>query len=618
MKTPQPRPDAPFRPVDKCKLILETNRFLLPLVLILALGSPSNGEQSKDRMPAAGICAVTQSWAPENRNIEHVLDMIDRAAGQRADIVCLPQECVPTDGGEDAKTALDKIANAAAAQKIHLVANLKEKAGDKLYLTSYLIGPDGTLLGKYRKSHRLPDEQITLGDDLPVFDTRFGKIGLMIGTDHYWPEIPLVLALRGAELILWSGGPEPVPQGYPLEIKMRVRALDDHVTLACSNYAGELPYLASNYPAYTGQPLGRSYVVDRSGILVADTGHRVGVAVARLDLSRPKDIYHLTFDQDRKLFHYLVDPNLKPLVFHGKKRRIRVSIAQVSSAHGPNPDPGSEFARIIDAAGRRGPDVIVMGEFGLPTETEVARRTFALVAEKAKKYQSYIVIGGLRDPELPYEGNRRASWAYLWDRTGKVIGKYRISQYGRSKELPVFKTDFGVVGLILCGDIYSQEICRALALQGAEIILCGSQSWGASGEFNRWMQKARAIDNCLYMATAHLPMSEISQRSYIIDPYGYTLAASEYWRDSVATAEVDLDAPRVWFAASDTPGRAGKPGYLAGYYPKVIPEKRTDFRAVLFAGRRPELYKPIVEKSLAHRKTPDEVSKRMSEPCKTH
>ena len=54
--------------------------------------------------------------------------------------------------------------------------------------------------------------------------------------------------------------------------------------------------------------------------------------------------------------------------------------------------------------------------------------------------------GGLNDPALPYKNehafqNRRASWAYLWDRTGKVIGKYRISQYGGSKELPVFKQD---------------------------------------------------------------------------------------------------------------------------------------------------------------------------------
>ena len=70
----------------------------------------------------------------------------------------------------------------------------------------------------------------------------------------------------------------------------------------------------------------------------------------------------------------------------------------------------------------------------------------------------------------------------------------------------MFATDFGVIGIILCGDIYSQEITRAMALQGAEIVFCPSQSWGPSGVFNRWMQETRAIDNGVWMAAAHFPM----------------------------------------------------------------------------------------------------------------
>ncbi len=439
----------------------------------------------------ARVCAVTQSWAAKDRNLEHVLGMIDRAAAQRADIVCLPEQCVPTDGGEQARKTLEAIAQAAAARKIYIAANLNENSDGKLYSTSYLIGPDGKVIGKYRKSHRLPDEQIALGDELPVFDTRFGKVGLMIGTDHYWPEIPLVMALDGAELILWSYGPEPVPQGYPLDIKMRVRAWDNHVTLVCAGYSGALPYLCSNYPGYTGEPLGRSYVINRSGTIVADTGFRVGAAVAQVDLGRPRDIYGLTFKSDRKLFRYLVDPKLKPVIFKGTKRKIKLSIAQVASGQGPNPNPDSQFAKIIDEAGGRGSDVILMTEFHFPTDTEIAEKTFALVAEKARKYNSYI-----------------------------------------------------------------------------------------------------------------------------IDPYGHILAASQYWRDCVVTAEVDLDAPQIWFARSDRPGRTGRKGYLAGYYPKVIPEKRTDFRSVLLAGRRPELYKSIVEESLAGRAIPAEVWKEMAQPRK--
>ena len=586
----------------------------LALIAITTSVLAAEGREVQPAGRTARVCAVSLSCADKDRNLRHVLEMLEQAAAQRADIVCLPQECVPTDGGETARAALAAIAKAAARHRMVVAANLREKEADKSYLTSYLVGPDGSILGKYRKSHRLPDEPIALGDRLPVFDTPLGKVGLMVGTDRYWPEIPLVMALEGAELILVSLGVEPVPQGLPLDVTMRVRALDDHVTVACANYVGDLPYLCSNYPAFTGEPLGRAFVVDRSGIVVADTSVRPGAAVAQLDLARRKDIYHLTFKEDRRLFHYLVDPLLKPIEPTATKRKIKVSVITVGFEHGPNPKSDSPFARILDEAGGRGSDLIVMSEFGLDTDDEHGKQTLALVAEKARKHKSYIVIGGLRDPQIPYPKRGRASWAYLWDRAGAVVGKYRISQYGQSVALPVFKTDFGVLGIILCGDIYSQEIARALTLQGAELIVCPSQSWGPSGTINLWMQQARAIDNGVVMAAAHLPMSDVGQRSYVIDPYGHILAASSYWSDSVCTAEVDLDAGGVWFARADTPGPRAQPGYLAGYAPKTIPEKRTDLRAVLLAGRRPELYKAITEKSLADRHYTEEVEKRMTSP----
>ena len=372
---------------------------ILALALIL-LTIPLLARAEEDsKVAIARVGAVTQSWAKKDRNLSHVLKMLEEAAEQRADIVCLPQECVPVASAARAKAALDAIAAAAGTRGMYIAANLKEWDGGRVYSTSYLLGPDGKLVGKYRKSHRLPDEPIALGDELPVFTTRFGKVGLMVGTDHYWPEIPLVLALKGAELILWANGVEPVPQAFPLGIKMRVRALDDHVTLACASYAGELPYLCSNHPAYTGEPLGRGCVIDRSGVVVADTGFRAGAAVAKLDLRRRKDVYHLTFTEDRKLFRCLVDPGLKPVVFRGRKRTLRVSIAQVGFGHGPSPDPESAFARILDEAGRRRSDLIVMAEFSYPTDTAEAKKTFALVAEKARKHKSYIVIGGLRQEE---------------------------------------------------------------------------------------------------------------------------------------------------------------------------------------------------------------------------
>ncbi len=558
------------------------------------------------------VAAITQSWAKENRTLAHVLDMLSKAAEQRSQIVCLPEECIPTDGGAQAAAAVKAISEAAQKHRMYIAANLKERDGAKLYSTSYLIGPDGKAVGKYRKTHRLPDEQIALGDDLPVFDTRYGKIGLMIGSEHYWPEVPLVMALKGADLILWSSGVEPVPQGYPLDFKVRARAVDNHVTLVCAGYAGDLPYLCSNYPEFTGQPLGRSYVVDQSGTIIADTGIRNGVAVAQTDLRQGNNLFHLVFQEDRKLFRYLVDPQLPPTVSKPSKRKIRVAIAQVSSKNGPNPDPGSIFIKTLEDAAGRGSDLVVMSEFGFKTDTDVARKTFALISEIARKDRTYVVIGGLND--IGPHWDKPTSWTYIWDRGGAVIGKYRISQYGLSRELPVFKTDFGVMGVALCGDIYSQEIFRSLALQGADIIVVPSQSWGPSGQHHLWLNGTRAIDNCVHMITVHFPFSDFSQRSFVIDPFGYVLAASRYMSEGVATADIDLDLEPPWFTRTSEPGLRGKTGYLAGYYPEFKVDKKGGFRSVLFAQRRPELYRPIVDLTLSHRGIPEAIWEKMKNP----
>ena len=56
--------------------------------------------------------------------------------------VCLPQDCVPTQGGDDARTALNAIGRAAAAHKLYVVANLKELAGAEL-LFDLVLGRPG-------------------------------------------------------------------------------------------------------------------------------------------------------------------------------------------------------------------------------------------------------------------------------------------------------------------------------------------------------------------------------------------------------------------------------------------------------------------------------------------
>jgi len=86
--------------------------------------------------PLTRVCTVTLSYEKADRTLEHVLAILDEVAEQRVQIVCLPAECVPTNGGSAAQTALQAIATKARARRIFIASGLLEKDGPKVYSTT--------------------------------------------------------------------------------------------------------------------------------------------------------------------------------------------------------------------------------------------------------------------------------------------------------------------------------------------------------------------------------------------------------------------------------------------------------------------------------------------------
>src|SRR2546421_2126432 len=126
------------------------------------------------------------------------------------------------------------------------------------------MGRDGELVGTYRKTH-LPREEveggITPGDSYPVFDTDFGKVGLMICWDVQFPEPARALAVKGAEVILlpiWGGN----------EILAKARAIENHAFLISSSYDM------------------KTFIVAPDGEVLAEASQNKPVAVAGLHLDR--------------------------------------------------------------------------------------------------------------------------------------------------------------------------------------------------------------------------------------------------------------------------------------------------------------------------------------------
>ncbi len=93
----------------------------------------------------------------------------------------------------------------------YVVGSHVERDGDNLFHTAVLIAPDGQLVGSYRQTHLDPETAswATAGDDLAVFDTDIGRIGMLLCEDVRYPEAAGVLSAKRADLLAvpshWTG-----------------------------------------------------------------------------------------------------------------------------------------------------------------------------------------------------------------------------------------------------------------------------------------------------------------------------------------------------------------------------------------------------------------------------
>jgi len=264
----------------------------------------------------------------------------------------------------------------------------------------------------------------------------------------------------------------------------------------------------------------------------------------------------------------------------------KISLAQV-------PDPGKRMVRVatvnfkpdreydspgesvdsylpmLEQAGRKGCDIVCLGEginlagvrnAGYPDVAEpIPGPTTEKLGKLARKHKMYIVAAlGERQEHAVY------NTAVLIDREGRLAGKYHKVQLPREEieagctpgnSLPVFDTDFGRIGMMICWDIQYVDPARALAVQGAEIIFC--PVWGG----NPTLAKARAIENQIYLVTA----------SYSAE---LPTAIYGHWGDIIVQAE---KKPQLIFADIDLNEKFPEP-WLGNMRDRFARERRADIK----------------------------------------
>ena len=250
--------------------------------------------------------AATQmrcDWEIEN-NLKKSINLIEKAAEQGANIILLqelfqtPYFCIQYDE-EIFKLAqtfennslINKMSEVAKKHKVVLPISFFEKDHNAYFNSIAVIDADGKVLGKYRKSH-IPDGAGYLekyyfnpGDTgFKVWETTYGKIGIGICWDQWFPEAARIMALKGAEVLFY-------PTAIGDEIMSTYDSSEAWQTVMQGHAAANImPVVASNRigsESVKGQVngfYGKSFICNRSGKIIAEASKdKEEIIIAEID-----------------------------------------------------------------------------------------------------------------------------------------------------------------------------------------------------------------------------------------------------------------------------------------------------------------------------------------------
>jgi predicted amidohydrolase len=260
------------------------------------------------------IALAQMKMAPEpSGNRERAVDLIREAKRKGADIVCLPElftspyfaQYENPDGAEKSEIPMEtipgdtarRLSECARENGIIVVAgSIYERDGDARYNTCMTFDRDGSMLGKYRKTHIPHDESyfeqhyFAPGDlGFRVYQTGKGRIGTLICYDQWFPEAARVNALMGAEMVFYptaigrvrgcSGEEGDWQQAW--ENVMRGHAIANGMVVAAVNRAGSEDRMDF---------WGGSFVIDAFGKTLVRAGSDERVVTADVDLEHGRNV----------------------------------------------------------------------------------------------------------------------------------------------------------------------------------------------------------------------------------------------------------------------------------------------------------------------------------------
>jgi len=235
----------------------------------------------------------------KEKNLRKAEEMIDQAVQAGAKVVVLPEmfNCPYQNryfslfAEEEGGLSWQEMSLIARRNNIFLVGGSIPEIDEEnhIYNTSYVFDPQGRQIAKHRKMHLFDidvkggqyfkeSDTLTAGNRVTVFDTPYGRFGLMICYDIRFPELSRALVQRDAKFIVVPAAFNMTTGPAHWELLFRTRALDNQVFTIGAAPARDI---SGSYVSY-----GNSLVVDPWGTVLQRLGGEEGILVQELDLAQ--------------------------------------------------------------------------------------------------------------------------------------------------------------------------------------------------------------------------------------------------------------------------------------------------------------------------------------------
>ena len=268
------------------------------------------------------IAAIQMSTvADKMENVRTVKAYLEKIKDENPDFVILPEmfccpyqtENFPIYAEKEGGPVWQQLSGYAKQYGIYLIGgSMPEKdAEGNVYNTSYIFDREGKQIGKHRKVHLFDidvkggqtfkeSDTLTAGDSDTVFDTEFGKIGVMLCFDIRFPELSRMMVNDGAKVIFVPAAFNMTTGPAHWELSFRTRALANQIYMVGCAPARDV---SAGYISW-----GHSIVTDPWGRVIDMLDEKKGILLAELDMdyeeqvreelpllkSRRKDIYQLS------------------------------------------------------------------------------------------------------------------------------------------------------------------------------------------------------------------------------------------------------------------------------------------------------------------------------------